>query len=209
MKGINTKLKYDYMGKSVDEIYETLQKLLKITKQNKTENIKHIINGRTTIVILENGNKGIAKCHPDDKFDKQEGFKRAYARANGKEIDSDGNELKVNEKLWNEFINDKMAVNCRTKKEEELFFKYLNNNGITWNSGYNIFESGIYEYDNCKNNTCFSMSSDGIQWSEKDFYMEDGYKVISFKELFNLNPPKQLSDYTNKELLKELESRLK
>ncbi|GAA0083396.1 hypothetical protein [Clostridium sp. CTA-6] len=186
-----------------------LKVVLEKTKQNKVENIKHIINGRTTIVILENGKKGIAKCHSNDKFDKHEGFKIAYARANGKEIDDEENEFKINEGLWNEFVNVQMAVNCKTKKEEELFFKYLNNNDITWNSGCNIFESEIYEYDNYKNNTCFCMSLGGIQYGKKNFYMEDSYKIITFEELFNLNPPKQLSDYTNEELLEELENRLK
>lgn len=185
-----------------------LKVVLENTNQNHVENIKYIINGNTSIVILEDGSKGITKCHPNDEFDKKEGLIRAYARANGEEIDDEGNEIKINEGLWNEFVNDQMAVNCKTKKEEELFFKYLNNNDITWNSGCNIFESEIYEYDNYKNITCFCMSLGGIQYGKKDFYMEDGYKIITFEELFNLNPPKQLSDYTNEELLEELKSRL-
>lgn len=49
------------------------------------DTIKHIINGRATIVILPDGRKGVAKCHPDDKFDEYEGLRIATARAYGKD----------------------------------------------------------------------------------------------------------------------------
>lgn len=42
---------------------------------------KVIMNGRCVIVILENGDKGVAKCHPDDIFDKDIGFKVALKKA--------------------------------------------------------------------------------------------------------------------------------
>ena len=61
---------YDYIFKS--EI-----------KSNNVKSIKHIINGTTTIVILEDGRKGIAKLHPSDEFDEFVGFEIAYKRALG------------------------------------------------------------------------------------------------------------------------------
>lgn len=42
---------------------------------------KVIMNGKHIIVILENGAKGVAKCHPDDIFDKDVGFKVALKKA--------------------------------------------------------------------------------------------------------------------------------
>lgn len=47
--------------------------------------ITYIINKRATIVILPDGRKGVAKCHPDDKFDEYEGLRIATARAYGKD----------------------------------------------------------------------------------------------------------------------------
>lgn len=38
-------------------------------------------NGRSIIVVLDGGEKGIAKCHPGDKFDMVRGYNIAYARA--------------------------------------------------------------------------------------------------------------------------------
>ena len=43
--------------------------------------VSHEIVGNTTYVTLSNGNKGIARCNPDDKFDAYIGLKLAAERA--------------------------------------------------------------------------------------------------------------------------------
>ncbi|MGL4451071.1 MAG: hypothetical protein ACRCTZ_07780 [Sarcina sp.] len=43
---------------------------------------KVIRNGKCVIVILNNGSKGISKCHPEDEFNLITGYKIAYHRAN-------------------------------------------------------------------------------------------------------------------------------
>jgi hypothetical protein len=50
---------------------------------NAVEQIKVIRNGPATIVILPDGRKGVAKCHPDDEYKADEGLKVAmdYALA--------------------------------------------------------------------------------------------------------------------------------
>lgn len=40
-----------------------------------------IFNGDATIVFLDDGTKGVSKCHPDDDYDKTLGIKIAYNRA--------------------------------------------------------------------------------------------------------------------------------
>ncbi|EKS4345071.1 hypothetical protein QB607_003075 [Clostridium botulinum] len=182
--------------------------VLENTNENHVENIKHIINGNTSIVILENGSKGIAKCHPNDKFDKKEGLIRAYARANGEEIDRDRNELKVNEKLWNDIINNKAVINCETKEDVKILFNYLKKKKIKWWTGRALCKKDIELYDTYKN-FCIEYDNTGIAYQSKDYFLKRKYKIITFKELFNPNPLKQLSDYTNEELLEELENRLK
>jgi len=49
-------------------------------------NSKVIHSGNATIVILDDGSKGIAKCDPDDKYDKTKGIKIAYNRAKIKSL---------------------------------------------------------------------------------------------------------------------------
>lgn len=52
----------------------------------RTKSNKVILSDKYTIVILPDGRKGIAKCHPDDEFDKQRGFEIALAKALLKEV---------------------------------------------------------------------------------------------------------------------------
>ncbi|NCI19687.1 hypothetical protein EJM73_08620 [Clostridium botulinum] len=214
-EGINnrnvTKIK-SYKDLKNGEEFErySLKVVLEETKQNHVENIKYIINGNTSIVILEDGSKGIAKCHPNDEFDKKEGLIRAYARANGEEIDDKGNESKVNEELWNDIINDKAVINCETKGDENILFRYLYKKGIQWDDKRDIYRNTYYSYEAYKTNTCFHIINNyDVMISSKNYYIGEGYKIITVKELFNLIPSKQLSDYTNEELLEELNKRLK
>lgn len=50
----------------------------------KKEKIIH--NKNATIVILDDGCKGVAKCSPEDEFDKTKGIKIAYLRAKIKSL---------------------------------------------------------------------------------------------------------------------------
>ena len=47
------------------------------------QNITHIVNKNTVIVILGNGKRGVAKCNPTDKFNLAFGTALAVARAYG------------------------------------------------------------------------------------------------------------------------------
>jgi hypothetical protein len=59
---------------------------------------KVIYNGRKTTVILQNGIKGVATCHPDDKYDKFLGYEIAYNRARIKRLEKEiGNLIRVSE----------------------------------------------------------------------------------------------------------------
>jgi len=46
-----------------------------------SESYKLIINGNTTIVILDDGSKGVAKCMESDEYDMDKGVDIAYTRA--------------------------------------------------------------------------------------------------------------------------------
>ena len=47
------------------------------------QNITHIVNKNTAVVILQDGRKGVAKCNPADKFSPAFGTALAVARAYG------------------------------------------------------------------------------------------------------------------------------
>ena len=52
--------------------------------REKHERVIH--NGNATIVILDDGSKGKAKCSPQDDFNKTKGIKIAYLRAKIKSL---------------------------------------------------------------------------------------------------------------------------
>ena len=56
--------------------------------------VEHLIRGNKTIVKLSNGKVGVARCHPDDKFDIYEGLRVATARAYGKPVEEPKEEPK-------------------------------------------------------------------------------------------------------------------
>jgi hypothetical protein len=55
--------------------------------REKKERVIH--SGNRTIVILDDGSKGISKCSPDDKYDKLKGIKIAYNRAKIKSLEKE------------------------------------------------------------------------------------------------------------------------
>jgi hypothetical protein len=61
---------------------ETFNNHFKINQNVKANNNKRIIrNGWATIVILEDGSKGVSKCGPDDEYDADKGLEIATLRA--------------------------------------------------------------------------------------------------------------------------------
>jgi hypothetical protein len=96
---------------SGDWTWELMSDIKKIESKNQTLNIKHIINGTTTIVILEDGRKGIAKLYPGDKFDEKTGFIIAYERARGME----GEEIKK----ISDYSNEELVDELKRRMEEE------------------------------------------------------------------------------------------
>ena len=61
--------------------YRLMEKYFDLVEDK--QNITHIVNKNTVIVILNDGRKGVAKCSPDDKFSPAFGTALAVARAYG------------------------------------------------------------------------------------------------------------------------------
>jgi hypothetical protein len=73
--------------------YESeVEELVMKEKSVSINEIKHIINGTQTIVVVTNEDgtytRGVSNCHPEDEFDAIFGFEIAYLRALGKEINN-------------------------------------------------------------------------------------------------------------------------
>lgn len=59
----------------------------------KEKNEKIIHHGNATIVILDDGSKGVAKCCEKDEYDKLKGVKIAYIRAKIKSLQKELKQL--------------------------------------------------------------------------------------------------------------------
>ena len=68
---------------SIDDYNEIFVKNIEVDR----EETRVIFNGNTTIAILDDGAKGIAKCDPNDKYDAQIGQGIAISRARIKQLE--------------------------------------------------------------------------------------------------------------------------
>jgi hypothetical protein len=58
-----------------------IEPVIGVSKVDFKDGIKTIRHDRATIVILEDGNKGVAKCLPEDVYDEEKGYEIAYTKA--------------------------------------------------------------------------------------------------------------------------------
>lgn len=79
------------IGVGVFELEEVKEYFKEHIEEIKTdEDVKRVIySDRVTVVILNNGIKGIAKCLEEDEYDKKVGYRIAYLKAKVKEMNKE------------------------------------------------------------------------------------------------------------------------
>lgn len=79
------------IGVGVFELEEVKEYFKEYIEEIKTdEDVKRVIySDRVTVVILNNGIKGIAKCLEEDEYDKKVGYRIAYLKAKIKEMNKE------------------------------------------------------------------------------------------------------------------------
>ena len=107
-----------------------------------------------------------------------------------------GKEIKLNEKIWEEFGEKKAVINCRTEEEVENLMRILEGKGQDKRSTYRM-ASGWRCY---KDKTCYeflysSYKSIDIGCCSKEYYIRQDYKVYTYKEL--ITPDKNKNIVTN------------
>ena len=81
------------------------------------------------------------------------------------------------------FINEKIVINCETKEEVKQFAEILEKRRFKnkksshsyyyINNGFNYFS----------NKVCFNFDKMSIGYADDDIYIEQGYKIVKFKDL--------------------------
>lgn len=79
------------IGVGVFESEEVKEYFKEYIEENKTdEDVKRVIySDRVTVIILNSGIKGIAKCLDEDEYDKKIGYRIAYLKAKIKEMNKE------------------------------------------------------------------------------------------------------------------------
>lgn len=79
------------IGVGVFELEEVKEYFKEYIEEVKTdEDVKRVIySDRVTVVILNSGIKGIAKCLEEDEYDKKTGYRIAYLKAKIKEMNKE------------------------------------------------------------------------------------------------------------------------
>ena len=79
------------IGVGVFELEEVKEYFKEHIEEIKTdEDVKRVIySDKVTVVILNNGIKGIAKCLEEDEYDKKIGYRIAYLKAKVKEMNKE------------------------------------------------------------------------------------------------------------------------
>ena len=80
-------------------------------------------------------------------------------------------------KHWDEFMNGRLAVYCKTKRISDLFLKYCNLEGMIWGSGAKLIERDYW--NGYGSEVCYSYCN-GMSISSRLYYEEEKYKIVEF-----------------------------
>lgn len=114
--------------------------------------------------------------------------------------------VKINDEFWENFKNRQFAINC-TFKNAHIFLRMCDEQNIKFIFGEDetlikwFDDRIIHQYEKEVCFMCGQKPYFGLVHSSKDFYLEEGFKVLEFSDL---HFEKTLKDYTSEELIKEL-----
>ena len=92
-------------------------------------------------------------------------------------------------KHWDEFMNERLVVNCKTKRVSDLFLKYCSLEGIQWGSGCKLTTRDYW--DSYDSEICYSHCN-GMSISSRSYYEEEKYKIVEFTG-FNIEVKSKLN----------------
>lgn len=83
-----------------------------------------------------------------------------------------------------ELLENKTAINCKTKKQTKKLFKELQILGYVWNGGEKLNVHNTY-YDFYQEKTCYTVdiTQGTITYDDITYFKEKGYKVLTLKDI--------------------------
>lgn len=87
----------------------------------------------------------------------------------------------TNKERVEKFKNEKIAIHCETEEEAKSFVNWCYLNGMRWGGS----KPTKTFYDINKNDTCYTFNFTGdnyLEYSCKQFYKDEGWKIIKYKD---------------------------
>lgn len=120
---------------------------------------------KNVTILFKDGKKYIAKCHPEDTYDREKGLLLCLAKAYGysyqdiqdmlsnAEIQGDTKKYKITlSEFWANKGKKNMAIHCKTEKEANELMKAFDRAGEVWDGGENYLANSYYGYRVCYDN---------------------------------------------------------
>lgn len=120
---------------------------------------------KNATILFKDGKKYIAKCHPEDTYDREKGLLLCLAKAYGysyqdiqdmlsnAEIQGDTKKYKITlSEFWANKGKKNMAIHCKTEKEANELLKAFDKAGEAWSGGGNYLANSYYGYKVCYDN---------------------------------------------------------
>ena len=88
------------------------------------------------------------------------------------------------EKDMEKFLNNKIAVNCRTKEDARDFLNFLaSEHQMMWQDGEEISEKTRTYWHNHENETCYAKIRNGLGYGNLNGCKRNDYKVLIYKSI--------------------------
>ena len=87
------------------------------------------------------------------------------------------------------FKTEKIAVHCDEEWKADKFMQWCDENGIGWNDGKS-------EWGKFKTETTYTfgyLGSRSLGYQSKQFHLREGYKIIKWKDIFDMTVNEPLS----------------
>lgn len=90
--------------------------------------------------------------------------------------------ININKKLFQDFLDNKIVVNCQTEKEAVEFLRYCDSQELKWYDKDALSEDTMW--NNYENKTVYNCENFKIEYSDINFYkFKKKKKIILYKEL--------------------------
>jgi hypothetical protein len=81
------------------------------------------------------------------------------------------------EEIWLQ-LNPMTVINCKTKEDAKEWLQFCHEKGIKWKTKESLLKTICFKQN--KSATCYHIVNGYMQFANKEFYVEEGYRILEF-----------------------------